>query len=179
MDVIGVLLAAGAGTRYGSPKVLAAEGDWLRRAIDALVGGGCEEVLVVLGAAIVDVSAPARPVIADDWADGMGASLRAGLIAAAERDAQVAVVHLVDIPDVGAEVVRRLVAAVGAASSGLARVCYRGVPGHPVAVARPHWPALLETLHGDRGARDYLRGRDIVLVECGDLASGADIDTPT
>ena len=83
--VAGVVLAAGAGTRYGMPKVLAGEGKWLRSAVSALHGGGCDDIVVVLGAAVVDVPAPARPVVAADWAEGMSASLRAG-IAAIESD---------------------------------------------------------------------------------------------
>lgn len=169
---IGIVLAAGAGTRFGAPKVLAA--DWLSRAVDALYGGGCREVIVVLGAAVVDVPAPARAVVAEDWADGMAASLRAGLRAA---DGDPAVLHVVDTPDVGADVVARVLAAAG--GSGLARAVFDGRPGHPVVIARRHWPALLETLHGDVGARAFLAGRDdVVAVECGDLATGRDIDVP-
>ena len=177
-EAVGIVLAAGAGTRFGGPKVLAAEGDWLRNAVHALAGGGCGSVIVVLGAAVVDVPPPARAVVAEDWADGMSASLRAGLTAAGDGEAQAAVLHLVDIPDVGAEVVHRVLTAMRDAPSGLARAHYRGVPGHPVAISREHWTALRETLSGDRGARDYLRGRDVVAVECGDLAGGADIDEP-
>ena len=51
----GVVLAAGAGTRYGMPKVLAGGGQWLRSAVSALHGGGCDDIVVVLGAAVVDV----------------------------------------------------------------------------------------------------------------------------
>ena len=105
---VGILLAAGAGRRFGMPKVLAAEGEWLRSAVSALAGGGCGQVIVVLGAAVVDVPAPARAVIAPDWADGMGCSLRAGLAAAGGSDAGMAVVHLVDLPDVGPDVVGRV-----------------------------------------------------------------------
>lgn len=176
--VAGVLLAAGAGVRYGMPKVLAAQGLWLRAAVDALSDGGCGDVVVVLGAAVVDVPEPARAVIADDWRDGMGASLRAGL--AAVSDADYAVVLTVDTPDVGADVVGRLVAAARSSRSGIARATYGGRPGHPVVVAGRHWPALLETLHGDEGARRFLAARsDVVAVDCLDLATGLDIDTPT
>lgn len=171
--VAGVVLAAGAGTRFGMPKVLAAQGEWLRLAVHALSDGGCDVVVVVLGAAVVDVPAPARAVVAADWADGLSASLRAGISAAGTAD--LAVLHLVDTPDVGPEVVRRLLAA--APESGLARATYAGRPGHPVAIARWHWPALLESLHGDEGARPFLRGRtDVVAVDCTDLATGADVD---
>ncbi|MGB6276881.1 MAG: NTP transferase domain-containing protein, partial [Rhodococcus sp. (in: high G+C Gram-positive bacteria)] len=48
---VGVVLAAGAGTRYGSPKVLAHDGLWLKTAVQALRNGGCDRVVVVLGAA--------------------------------------------------------------------------------------------------------------------------------
>lgn len=173
--VTGVVLAAGAGTRYGMPKVLAAQGEWLRLAVAALYGGGCDEVLVVLGAAVVDVPAPARAVFAPDWADGMSASLRAGLEAAA--GASYMVLRLVDTPDVGADVVRRLLAA--GVQTGLARAVYQGRPGHPVVLGAAHVAALRDSLHGDQGARAFLAGRDdVIAVECGDLASGVDIDEP-
>jgi nicotine blue oxidoreductase len=173
--VVGVVLAAGAGTRYGMPKVLAGQGDWLRHAVAALADGGCDEVLVVLGAAAVDVPPPARAVLAPDWADGMGASLRAGLDAA--KGASHVVLHLVDTPDVGADVVRRVLT-VGA-ESGLARAVYGRRPGHPVVIGAAHVQALRDSLSGDQGARAFLAGRDdVVTVECGDLATGVDIDEP-
>lgn len=169
----GIVLAAGAGTRYGMPKVLAQQGEWLRAAVAALVDGGCDDVVVVLGAALVEVPAPARGVIASDWASGVSGSVRAGLAAVA--DAEFAVLQLVDTPDVGASVIRRVLARAG--ETGLVRAVYRGVPGHPVAIARRHWAALSETLSGDEGARRFLATRDdVVLVECGDLATGADVD---
>jgi nicotine blue oxidoreductase len=172
-SVAGVLLAAGAGSRYGMPKVLAEQGEWLTTAVAALADGGCDDVVVVLGAAVVDVPPRARAVVARDWEVGMSASLRAGLAAVA--DAELAVLHLVDTPDVGADVVARVLAA--AQASGLARATYGGGPGHPVAVARRHWAELTAMLSGDEGARAFLRARDdVVTVECGDLATGADVD---
>ncbi|BBY65340.1 nucleotidyltransferase family protein [Mycolicibacterium helvum] len=176
-QIAGVLLAAGAGVRYGMPKVLAAQGQWLRSAVEALSEGGCGEVVVVLGAAVVNVPAPARAVVAEDWQQGMGASLRAGL--AAIPDVDYAVVLTVDTPDIRADVVGRLVDAGCSSQSGIARATYAGRPGHPVVLARRHWPALLETLHGDEGARRFLAGRsDVLAIDCADLATGLDIDTP-
>jgi nicotine blue oxidoreductase len=173
--VVGVLLAAGAGTRYGMPKVLAEQGEWLRIAVEALYRGGCDDVVVVLGAAAVDVPSPARAVVADDWATGMSASLRAGLAAA--DGARYVVLHLVDTPGVGADVIARVLEAVQSAVSGLARATFGGRPGHPVVIERGHVAALTETLHGDEGARRFLAGRDdVVAVECGDLATGVDVD---
>jgi CTP:molybdopterin cytidylyltransferase MocA len=173
--VVGVLLAAGSGSRFGMPKVLAEQGGWLRRAVDALDGGGCDDVVVILGAAVVEVPRAARAVVAHDWADGMSASLRAGLAAAA--GAHYVVLQLVDTPDVGADVVERVLAAAQSGVSGLARATYGGRPGHPVVIERRHVAALAETLEGDQGARAFLAGRaDVLAVECGDLATGADVD---
>jgi CTP:molybdopterin cytidylyltransferase MocA len=173
----GVLLAAGAGVRYGMPKVLAAGGDWLRKAVSALTDGGCDEVVVVLGAAVVAVPAPARAVVASDWADGLSASLRVGIAAIEAGPFQFAVLHTVDTPDVGAAVTRRVLTAARTSAHGIARATYGQRPGHPVAVARRHWPALISQAHGDEGARAFLRGQALVEVECSDLATGLDIDT--
>jgi nicotine blue oxidoreductase len=178
--VAGVLLAAGAGRRYGMPKALVSEGEWLRRAVGALVEGGCDPAVVVLGAA-ADRAVPlvpvgARVVVALDWDEGMGASLRAGL-AALGREVDAALVHLVDLPDLGGDVVRRVVALAG--PGVVARAQFAGRPGHPVLLGRDHWDAVAAVASGDRGARDWLAGRsDLVLVDCTDLATGADVDRP-
>ena len=173
----GVVLAAGAGTRYGMPKVLGGDGEWLRSAVSALHDGGCDDVVVILGAAIVDVPAPARAVVARDWAEGMSASLRAGISALEAGPAAYAVLITVDTPDIGAQVVRRVLAAARSSPSGLARAGYGRRPGHPVVVARRHWPDLVARVVGDEGGRAFLQERtDVTWVDCADLATGADID---
>ena len=53
------------------------------------------------------------------------------------------------------------------------------MPGHPVVMGRDHWLGVLDVAVGDQGARDYLAAHDHLLVECGDLATGRDVDTPT
>ncbi len=181
MTTTGLLLAAGAGRRMGRPKALV-EG-WLERAVASLAD--CDDVLVVLGAqagaARSLVPSGVEVVVAEDWADGMGASLRTGLRALADGAAERCVVTLVDLPDVGPEVVRRLLdAADGPVPSAvLARAAYAGTPGHPVLLGRDHWAGVAEAAVGDQGAKAYLGRRDVLLVECGDLATGADQDTPT
>lgn len=195
----GLLLAAGAGTRYGVPKALVGDGAWLRRSVGVLAEAGCDPVVVVLGAA-AERAAPLVPpgagvVVAAHWDEGMGASLRAGLGAldvpgavngtVTASDAvtvpftapEAVIVHLVDLPDVGADVIRRVVATAG--PDVVARAAYGGRPGHPVLLGREHWDEVVGGALGDRGARDWLAGRtDLVLVDCTDLATGVDIDRP-
>ena len=146
----GVVLAAGAGTRYGMPKVLAGNGQWLRSAVSALHGGGCDDIVVVLGAAIVDVPSPARPVVASDWADGMSASLRVGISAIESGPADYAVLITVDTPDIGAAVVRRVLAAARTSSSGLARAGYGTRPDIPSSSRAGTGPS---SSHGRKATR--------------------------
>ncbi|MEH6797421.1 MAG: NTP transferase domain-containing protein [Rhodococcus sp. (in: high G+C Gram-positive bacteria)] len=170
---VGVLLAAGAGTRYGSPKVLAHDGLWLRTAVQALRDGGCDRVVVVLGAADAPMPDGVIAVHTPDWHQGMSASFTAGL--SAVSDAEYAVVHVVDTPDVGPEVVQAVLAA--AQETGLARAVFDCRPGHPVVLARRHVDAAVASASGDAGARDFLRGRDdVIAVECSHWATGIDHD---
>lgn len=178
MPVAGLLLAAGAGRRYGGPKALVP--GWLEHAVDVLGEGGCDDVHVVLGARAQEarllVPEGVTITIATDWDDGMAASLRAGLRGLLGTAATGALVHLVDLPDVSAAVVERVLGqTVGPAA--LARAAYDTRPGHPVLIGRDHWDGVLAGATGDAGARDYLRDNPPGLVECGDLATGHDVDT--
>ncbi|MGA8048434.1 MAG: nucleotidyltransferase family protein [Dermatophilaceae bacterium] len=189
---IGLLLAAGAGTRMGRPKALVRDDEgrpWLHRAVDALQDGGCDHVVVVLGARAEEAQPlldgmSVTVVIAEDWSQGMSASLRTGLrtvldhLERTPRGVGAVVVTLVDLPDVDARVVERVIRQVGTDPSALGRATYGGVPGHPVLFGLDHVGGVLGTTAEDRGARDYLRERGLLLVECADLATGQDVDTP-
>ncbi|MBC3981079.1 nucleotidyltransferase family protein [Streptomyces sp. AC536] len=200
--VVGLVLAAGGGRRLGGrPKALLDHGGrpLVERAVRAARAGGCAPVVhVVLGAAAERVRERADLagcVVADnpDWATGMGSSLRAGLASVRDaprgglgpggspssRGASAVLVLLVDQPGVGAEAVARMVRA-HRAGAGLVAAAYEGRRGHPVLFARQHWAQVAALAHGDRGARDFLRAHaaDLTLVECADIASCADIDTP-
>lgn len=174
---VGVLLAAGAGRRYGKPKVLV--DGWLQIAVDALRAGGCADVVVVLGAAQVAVPAGSTAVTAGRWCDGLSASVRAGLEHADRLRADYAVLHVIDTPDVGSAVVARVLDRAIASPGGLARASFGDRPGHPVVIARRHWGEVLASISGDRGAGEFLRTRnDVEIVDCADLADGQDIDEP-
>jgi CTP:molybdopterin cytidylyltransferase MocA len=176
----------------GRPKALLrdASGEaFVNRSVADLLEVGCGRVVVVLGAANDEVravlaemplrlSADVETVLAPDWAEGMSASLRAGLAAADRTAYSCALVSLVDLPDVGAAVLRRVLGVVPCDPEALGRASYDGVPGHPVLLGRDHWAGVRRSASGDRGARDYLASREPALVECGDLATGRDADRP-
>ena len=170
----GLVLAAGEGRRFGGPKApYVVDGERLvDRAVRVLHEGGCDPVLVVLGAWVGDVPG-AEVVVHDGWADGMGSSLRAGL-AALEPRAEVdrVLVTLVDLPGLTAAAVRRLLEA----DVDLAAASYSGERGHPVLLGRAHWAGAAASAEGDRGARAYLAQHEPTLVEVGDVASGRDLD---
>lgn len=192
----------------GGPKALLRDpssgSTYVGRAVRALQDGGCDGVTVVVGAAadevrqaVTQLGSEVDVVDCPDWHEGMGASLRAGLAALAGTDADAALVTLVDLPDVGPPVVRRLLAherdrtrlacsrnGPGGRSGGartlaaaLSRAAYDGVPGHPALIGRAHWEGVIAVARGDRGARDYYATHPHTLVECGDLATGRDVDT--
>lgn len=182
--VSGLVLAAGAGRRMGMPKALMTDPDgtsWLARSVDVLRDGGCDDVTVVLGACGGRAAelVPGLPhLLCPDWDEGIGASLAHGLRRLGTHPGPDAVlVHLVDLPDVTAAVPRRLLAK-GAGPATLSRAVYDGVPGHPVLIGRDHWIPLVAELAGDRGANAYLRRHDADEIECSDLATGLDVDSP-
>lgn len=172
----GIVLAAGAGTRYGQPKApVEFEGERLvDRAVRVLQEAGCFPIAVVLGAWIGEV--PGAVIIENpDWASGMGSSLREGLTWAQSTDATSVAVTLVDLPGLTSTAVSRIVDN----PADLVSAAFDGQRGHPVKFGRDHWAALIESASDDRGAREYLRTRkDLVLVEVSDVADGWDLDTP-
>lgn len=180
--VAGLVLAAGAGRRFGSPKALARTADgrsWLALAVEALRDAGCSPIYVAVGAAADEVlplmPADADPVLVPDPSEGMSASLRAGLTAAMSSDAVALAIITVDTPDLPAAAVQRVTR--GAASASLTQAVYGSRPGHPVVIGRDHWSALDASVIGDRGARDYLRTHGAERIDCADLWSGEDRDT--
>jgi nicotine blue oxidoreductase len=182
--VAGVVLAAGAGQRFGGPKALVRfEGERLvDRAVRTLRDGGCDPVLVVDGAAPV-APVDAEVLTNDRWREGMGSSLRAALAALQPRhDVVAAVLLLVDTPWVASVAVHRVIARhrVPGERTLAAQAEYDGVPGHPVLIDRAVWGEVAELAVGDQGARAWLRQhRDRVhLVDCSGMGDSRDVDHP-
>jgi molybdenum cofactor cytidylyltransferase len=173
----GLVLAAGAGTRFGSSAKQLADFhgrpllEWAVRAQCAVPE--LERVVVVVGARSDQVLAGVRfgraqTIVCEEWETGQAASLRRG--AAALRDATKVIVTLGDAPLVTPEVIGRF-----AREPPRTRALYDGRPGHPVVLG-PDEIAALTSLDGDEGARGLLRGGSVI--EVGHLCSGRDVDTP-
>jgi molybdenum cofactor cytidylyltransferase len=175
-EIAFIVLAAGAGRRFGGPKQLAQLAG--RPLLQHVVDSAPDPLTVVLGAHAEAVRAAVDfdgvdVVVCDGWEEGQAASLRAGVAAVGSVDA--AVVLLGDMPFVTPQVI------AGAADHLTARwdavrTLYRGVPGHPVVLGRRVLDAV-PGLRGDVGARDLLRSFRVRQWEAGHLCDPADIDT--
>ena len=155
-----MVLAAGASTRFGSPKQRVLLEPVLERIRESSVDG----IVVVLGAHELEVSA--RAVHCVDWERGPGVSLRCGLDALPEA-AEAGVVVLGDGPDLNPKAIDRVIAAWRAQPAEVVAATYDGIRLHPVLIARSAWNRI-----PDEGAKTL----DAVLVSCDDLGPPGDVD---
>lgn len=172
--VAGLLLAAGEGARLGTPKALLEFGGerLVDRGVRLLQEGGCHPVVVVLGAATVQVRG-AVTVRNPDWRSGMGSSLRAGL-AALPAEPRAVVIALVDQPLVRPEAVRALIGS----GAEVAVATYGGRRRNPVLLGRRHFAEVAALARGDVGARPFLAAHSELVTEVPCPGDPADIDTP-
>ncbi|CAN5664276.1 nucleotidyltransferase family protein [soil metagenome] len=182
--VSAIVLAAGAGSRFGGGKLLAPYRG--RTLIEATLLGlheaPVDEIIVVLGKRSEELRNVCEPfgvrmVENPDWAAGMSTSVRAGL-AAADSVARAAVVLLADQPLVGSEAVSRLVDAFEKGAD-VAVATYDDTPRNPVLFGRNVWPSLEKELSGDEGARGFIRRHPelVTRVPCDGVADPVDVDT--
>ena len=185
----GIVLAAGAGRRFGAAKQLAQlDGrPLLEHALIAMAAApalgsgvvvlGCDADRVLATTALHGV----RPVISEQWRDGQAASLRAGLAALREQadgELQAVVVTLGDQPRIDPRAIESVVGARGPDADAV-RATYAGRAGHPVLLERGLFDSVA-ALRGDSGARDLLSqpGVRLTLVACDGLGRPDDVDTP-
>lgn len=163
-----VVLAAGAGSRFGGPKQRLLLPEVLARVGASPVA----ETVVVEGAHplgdLVPAGARVRVVRCPAWAEGPGVSLRCGLGALGD-EVEVAVVILADGPRLAPGSVGRVLDAWRAGPDDVVAASYGGVRGHPVAVGRGRWEEV-----PDEG----LRALPARLVPCDDLGAPGDVDEP-
>jgi nicotine blue oxidoreductase len=161
--IAAVVLAAGAATRFGSPKQRLLLAPVLER---VRASPAIDDVVVVLGAH--EVETDARSVRCPEWQRGPGASLRCGL-AALGPDVEAAAVVLADGPDLAPAAIDRVVETWRRGADPVVAATYGGVRSHPVMLARAAWASV-----PDEGARS-LAAR---LVPCDDLGPPGDVDRP-
>jgi nicotine blue oxidoreductase len=164
VTIAAVVLAAGAATRYGSPKQLV----FLPYVLERLASTSVEDVVVVEGAYPIDPDAfgGVRVVACPDWALGPGASLRCGLTALGE-DVDAALVVLADGPRLDPRAVERLIA--HREDAPVVAASYDGTRDHPAVLSRAAWGRI-----PDEGARAL----EATLVACDDLEPPGDMDYP-
>jgi molybdenum cofactor cytidylyltransferase len=181
-SIASIVLAAGAGRRFGGRKQLAQLNG--RPLVEhALVGAGAAaaEVLLVLGAFgeeienQVDLSG-VTVVHCSGWSAGVGASLRAGL-AALRPGLDAALVFLGDVPFPSPAVTGRLLLARSSDRPAV-RAVYSGRPGHPVLIEKELFAPLIAALP-KRTPASLLREAGVLNIECIDLGEPVDVDEPS
>jgi molybdenum cofactor cytidylyltransferase len=183
-DVAGVLLAAGMSTRFGQPKQLARYRGrtLLRHAAEVGLAAGLDPLVVVIGAWAEamrrELDGLAVQVVENpQYAEGQSTSVRAGM-RMLPGSARAVVMLLVDMPDVEADVIRRLIATWRATGAPLVRPSYAQQPGNPVLFDAGVF-AELAASSGDQGGREVLRrhAREVCLVPVDSPGVVQDVDT--
>jgi len=183
LNIVGLLLAAGSATRFGSDKLQHALPHGVSIAVQsarhlkselgrvvAVVRPNSDQLISNLKAEGCEV------VVCENAAEGMGASLACAARTAGEVDGYV--IALADMPFLR----RTTIAAVRDALAGgapLVAPYFRARRGHPVGLARKFFQELL-ALQGDEGAKRLLAGHEkqMVKIPVGDPGALRDIDRP-
>jgi CTP:molybdopterin cytidylyltransferase MocA len=160
--IAAVVLAAGAATRFGSPK----QRILLEPVLERVRSSSVDRVVVVVGA--YELETRARTVHCPEWERGPGASLRCGL-EALPSETEAAIVILADGPDLAPQAIDRVVAAWRESGQDVVAATYGGERSHPVLLARGVWHRV-----PDEGARSLAA----FAVACDDLGPPGDVDYP-
>jgi molybdenum cofactor cytidylyltransferase len=178
-----VVLAAGASTRFGSPKQLVRLNGrpLLHLAVSRAVEVAGQSVTVVLGANAVELApllrhTPAAIVVNRDWSEGMGSSVRTG-VSRVPATADAVMLMLADQPAVTAEDLRRLISTWRRQPQCIVAAHYAGTAGVPAIFPREDFTALAG-LRGDAGARALLKRGGERLIRVPLQSAEIDIDTP-
>ena len=175
MSTAGVLLAAGSGSRFAGAEhklLISVRGRPLYQwALGHALAAGFDELIVVTGAAVLDLPPSVTVAPNDRWAEGQAGSVHVGLAAAEVAGHEAVVIGLADQPGIPTEAWRR----VAAAHAPIAVAVYEGRRANPVRLHREVWPLVPED--GDEGARTLMRLRPELVTEVPCPGDPADIDT--
>jgi molybdenum cofactor cytidylyltransferase len=178
-----LVLAAGAGSRFGSPKQLVRIGgeSLLQRAVTRATEVGGHAVTVVLGAHAAELTPVLRHsavsvLINRHWEEGLASSLRLG-VSQLQGSADAILVTLADQAAITAFDLRRLAGAWRRQPESVIAASYDGHTGVPAVFPRHAFPSLL-ALRGDVGARPVLSQLRDHVVRVPMPQAAIDIDTP-
>ena len=180
-----ILLAAGASRRMGQPKQLLPVGDGhlLHRLIGVCAACQPAKLLVVLGANADSIlptlqAEPCDVFINENWQEGLGNSMAAGISAIEPADSirQVMVV-LADQARLEPRHLLELLAAYQASDKSMAVSTFDGGSGPPAIFDRRWWGNLAR-LTGDEGAKPLIRANPAEVLRVPIPAAATDIDTP-
>jgi len=190
MRIVGILLAAGAGARFGGAKLLAplpvpshgvGAGTPIGVAAATHLMAALNDVVAVvrprdhmLHAALQDTGA--RVVVCDRAQEGMGASLACGVRESGIADGWV--IALADMPWIAPESISAVANAIKSGAE-IAATSHRGERGHPVGFTKSYFKLLIG-LSGDEGARSIVAARKwaVQVVEVDDPGVIRDVDRP-
>jgi molybdenum cofactor cytidylyltransferase len=182
-EIVGILLAAGKGLRFGSDKLLHPLDDGIlmaRRSARSLRAALPKSVAVVRRAESPlarFVAEEGLRVVACGAADkGMGASIACGV--AAQPEAAGWVICLADMPFVRPDTIAAVAQALRQGAV-LAAPLHAGLRGHPVGFGRRFRDDLL-ALNGDRGGRSLIaaHAEQLQLIQTDDAGVLLDVDVP-
>ncbi|HEY2163342.1 MAG TPA: nucleotidyltransferase family protein [Gemmatimonadaceae bacterium] len=181
--IVGLLLAAGGGRRFGSQKLLARlHGAPIVATAAGTLAPLVDRLIVVVGSeaqAVTDALAGIDVTLVENprWADGLSTSLKLGVLAA-PKETKAVVVTLGDQPGIDPALVRKVIARWRETGHPIVSTRYRGNRGHPVLLGCSVFGEV-GAISGDAGARSLME-RDTTRVAFVDVDADAppDVDTP-
>jgi molybdenum cofactor cytidylyltransferase len=184
--IAAVILAAGEAARLGRPKqLLPYRGrTLLRHVVECATAGGCDPVLVVLGARAQELlpeleGTAAHSVLNEAWRRGIGSSVRTGVATVRQRwpGANAVLLLTCDQPRITPEWVRRIGERFDPADARIVACEYAGTVGVPALFERSLFPELL-ALSGSTGAKRVLEAHPTEVVGLPWPDGAVDIDRP-
>lgn len=182
--ILGVLLAAGTGSRFDDGYKLLADLDGepvVVRAAETLLDSSLDEVIGIVGYRGEDVAPALEPLGVEtientDFAVGQSTSVRVGVAAARARDADAVLFALGDAPCVRPGTVDALLDTYHESDAGIVVPTHDGEHGNPVLFDRRHFDALVD-LSGDTGGRTLFEKHHVKRVAVQDPGIHLDVDT--
>lgn len=177
-----IILAAGESRRLGQPKqnLVFRNKTLLQHAIDAALGSGCKPVIVVLGAnsGLIELAAneDIKPVYNSGWNEGMASSIRAGIKALENYEADNVLIMLCDQPFADAKLISAMQTRQQETGKAIVACSYGNTIGVPALLSKSLFPELL-LLKGNEGAKHILKDRPQELTIVPFDIGAIDIDT--